>query len=167
MSEAEGVTEIVLGPGDLHFGDHLTRIRTLLGSCVAITLWHPGARIGGMCHYVMPTRHAGRPGRELSGKYADEALTILLHRIETTGTSPHDYQVKMFGGGNQFPDHGAPGADVASRNIEIGLHLLSDLGFQLTSMHLGGTGHRQVILDVRTGDVWVRHCELPEEMALP
>ena len=26
-------------------------------------------------------------------------------------------------------------------------------------MHLGGTGHRQVVLDVWSGDVWVRHVE--------
>lgn len=220
MTDPLGLLEVFLGPGDLYFGDQFTRIRTLLGSCVAITLWHPRALIGGMCHYMMPTRsHPGvqgpfpdplhshpageqvhhLPGRghrhgldhepgpahgsgsgsghgpdhgyELSGKYADEALLILLHEIEATSTSPHDYEVKMFGGGNQFPGQ-SPAVDVAARNIDAGLHLLAEHGLTLTSMHLGGTGHRQVILDVWSGDVWVRHSERVhdgrvEEMAWP
>jgi chemotaxis protein CheD len=31
-------------------------IRTVLGSCVSITLWHPVKRVGGMCHFLLPTR---------------------------------------------------------------------------------------------------------------
>ncbi len=168
-----GLVEVFLGPGDLYFGNRCTRIRTLLGSCVAITLWHPIALIGGMCHYMMPTRSRLGPGRELtyempdlSGKYADEALLILLHEIDAAATSPHDYQVKIFGGGNQFPDHTTHAVDVAARNIDAGLHLLAERGMTLTSMHLGGTGHRQVILDIWSGDVWVRHSEQVEGMAL-
>jgi chemotaxis protein CheD len=179
-----GLLEVFLGPGDLYFGDRDTRIRTLLGSCVAITLWHPVALIGGMCHYMMPTRdgpsapsqstlpderrprHA--PRHDLSGKYADEALMILLDEIRAARTSPHDYQVKMFGGGTQFPGHRATAVDVAARNIEAGLHLLAERGLgPPASMHLGGTGHRQVVLDVWSGSVWVRHRQLVEERALP
>jgi chemotaxis protein CheD len=192
-----GLLEVFLGPGDLYFGDRHTRIRTLLGSCVAITLWHPVALIGGMCHYMMPTRdgpsarapsaepapstapssgalpddHRPRraPHHDFCGKYADEALMILLDEIQAARTSPLDYQVKMFGGGTQFPGHqSASAVDVAARNIEAGLHLLAERGLSPpTSMHLGGTGHRQVVLDVWNGNVWVRHRQLVEERALP
>lgn len=167
MTDPVGLLEVFLGPGDLYFGDRCTRIRTLLGSCVAITLWHPVALIGGMCHYMMPTRHGHTAHHDLSGRYADEALTILLHEIHASHTSPHEYQVKMFGGGNQFPGHHAIAVDVATRNIDAGLHLLTEQGLELTSVHLGGTGHRQVVLDIWSGDVWVRHSERVEEMAWP
>jgi chemotaxis protein CheD len=76
--------DVFLGPGDLYFGDRTVRIRTLLGSCVAVTLWHPFARIGGMCHYVVPSRrHLGKTN-ELSGHYADEAIDLLLKEIHVT-----------------------------------------------------------------------------------
>lgn len=155
---AEPVLDIFLGPGDLYFGDRTTRIRTLLGSCVALTLWHPRARIGGMCHYVVPTRQSAAADGGLSGHYADEALLLLLQEIRQSGTSPKEYQVKMFGGGSQFA--ATTSLNVATRNVEFGLDLLRDHNLFLTSMHFGGTGHRQVILDVSTGDVWVRHVEL-------
>ncbi|MBL8511280.1 MAG: chemotaxis protein CheD, partial [Betaproteobacteria bacterium] len=56
MSDTSFVMDIFLQPGEFYFGDADTRIRTLLGSCVSITMWHPTRRIGGMCHYMLPTR---------------------------------------------------------------------------------------------------------------
>jgi len=157
--EPGGVLDVFLGPGELYFGDRNTRIRTLLGSCVALTLWHPFARLGGMCHYVVPSRSGAGPLHELEGRYADEALALLFAEIRTTATCPEEYEVKMFGGGSQFVGAAAAGMDVAARNVDAGLDLLHHYGLALTSMHLGGTGHRQVVLDVWSGDVWVRHVE--------
>jgi chemotaxis protein CheD len=160
MDEPESVLEIFLGPGDLYFGDRETRIRTLLGSCVAVTLWHPRALLGGMCHFVVPTRQLTGMHHELEGRYADEAFLMLLNEIRATSTSPDEYQVKMFGGGSQFTEMTGQVMDVAARNVDAGLELLRYHGLTLTSMHLGGTGHRQVVLDVWSGDVWLRHVEL-------
>jgi chemotaxis protein CheD len=163
MGEPDGLLEIFLRPGDLYFGDSSTRIRTLLGSCVAVTLWHPRALLGGMCHFVVPSRPAPEWPHELEGRYADEALLLLLHEIRATATSPGEYEVKMFGGGRQFSGISGRSLDVAARNVEAGLELLQLHGLSLTSMHLGGTGHRQVVLDVWSGDVWMRHVELAAE----
>ena len=118
---------------------------------------HPTGPDHWMCHYVVPTRRHLETPRELSGHYADEAIDILLQEIHATLTSPQDYQVKMFGGGSQFTDLTM---NVATKNVEAGLDLLKTHNLPLTSMHFGGTGHRQVILDVSTGDVWVRHVAL-------
>jgi chemotaxis protein CheD len=39
---------------------------------------------------------------------------------------PEEYEVKMFGGGNMFPNSlGTDGADVGTRNIESGRRLLN------------------------------------------
>ncbi len=187
MAERTGVLEVVLGPGDLYFGDRNTRIRTLLGSCVAITLWHPVAFIGGMCHYVNPSRGGGNPSRggganpgrgggvnpgraedvrpdELSGRYADEAMLMMLDRMRAAGTRPCEYQVKMFGAGAQFPYVPGGPADVPGRNIEAGLRLLAEHGITPVTTHLGGTGHRQVVLELWSGDVWLRHVARTEEL---
>src|SRR3954447_16549729 len=102
MRRPANLIEIFLQPGECYFGDRYTRIRTLLGSCVAITLWHPKLLIGGMCHYLLPQRPGAQPAI-LSGKYADEAMRLLLGEIKRANTSPQDYEVKMFGGGNMFP----------------------------------------------------------------
>ena len=155
------MADTFLNPGDFHFAAAGTRIRTVLGSCVAITLWHPRLRVGGMCHYLLAHRTA--PAADLpalSGRYADEAIQLFLREIDRNGTRPTDYQAKMFGGGDQFPDR-SPGRapQVSQENIATGMRLLRRHGFRLAAKHLGGTGSRQLVFDLATGDVWLQHRE--------
>ena len=115
---ADDIHEVFLQPGDFHFGGGRTRLSTLLGSCISITLWHPRRLIGGMCHYMLPgrSRAADAP---LDGRYADEALALFDQAVARVASRPADYQVKVFGGGNMLVHDGtAPQMmNIASRNI--------------------------------------------------
>lgn len=155
MSEPLHITDVFLQPGDCCFGDRRTRLRTLLGSCVAITLWHPRRHIGGMCHYMLPERAAGR-GTPLDGKYADEALTLLAREIARRGTALREYEIKLFGGGDMFPSAGrcAQGR-IGARNARFGKALLERQGLRAKASDLGGYGHRKLIFDLWSGHVWV------------
>lgn len=157
MSEpSDFLLEIFLQPGDFYFGDRETRIRTLLGSCVAITMWHPRLHIGGMCHYMVPRRGESGTG-EPDGRYADEAMHLFLKEIQRSGTRPRDYHVKLFGGGNMFPETYKQEQEmIGSKNALAGLELLEAHGFAIKAQSLGGVGHRNVIFDVWSGDVWVK-----------
>ena len=97
----DDILDVFLQPGDFHFGAGRTRISTLLGSCISITLWHPARLIGGMCHFMLPSR--GLPaGVPLDGRYADEALAMFDQAVAAALSRPADYQVKVFGGGNML-----------------------------------------------------------------
>ena len=145
---------VVLSPGEFFFSVHGEEIRTLLGSCVAITLWHPKRRVGGMCHYLLPS--AGKStGNTLDGRYGDQAMTLFMTELKRTRTEPRGYQVKIFGGGNMFPDTAISSA-VGDRNIEAAQQLLRKHGFRTPEAHVGCSGHRTVILDLATGDTWLR-----------
>ncbi|MFI5841311.1 chemotaxis protein CheD [Catenuloplanes sp. NPDC051500] len=149
------VAEVVLNPGEFYFGGADTRIHTLLGSCVSITLWHPRRQVGGMCHYMLPTRRLPGTLHRLDGRYADHAVRMFLHEIERQGTRPSEYVARMFGGGNQFPPAQRRGRapDIARDNIAAGLALLDRHGFHLAETHLGGRGARRLTFDIATGDV--------------
>lgn len=161
MNDADSILEIFLQPGEFYFGEDSTRVRTVLGSCVAMTLWHPRLRIGGMCHYMLPARPSGDGGESLDGRYADEAMQLFMRQLKASRTRPADFQVKLFGGGNMFAR--LPGSsrlrhmDISERNVEAGRALLKRHGFELTAEDLGGLGHRNVMLDLWSGDVWVKH----------
>lgn len=168
--------EIVLPPGAFRFAEGNTRIRTLLGSCVAIIFWHPTRRMGAMCHYLLASRPQGRE-KGLDGRYGEDALLMFLQEAWRRGTDPTDYVVKMVGGGNMFPAHSgqwpcrdAPCPEVidtcrnvACRNVQIGRALLDRHRIPVIAEHLGGSGHRNVIFDIATGDVWVRYNPLCAE----
>jgi chemotaxis protein CheD len=168
MELSAAVIDIFLQPGEIFFGDKDTRIRTILGSCVAITLWHPQLRIGGMCHFMLPARRPGKKVEALDGRYADEAMLLLLKEVVRAGTNPYQYEVKLFGGGNMFaPREQKKQMSVADRNIEAGRALVKQHGFTALVEHLGGRGHRQIIFEVGSGDVWVRQHVLVDTPPKP
>jgi chemotaxis protein CheD len=152
--------EIFLQPGDFYFGDEHTRIRTILGSCISITMWHPRLKQGGMCHYMLPERRANSP-RRLDGRYADDAIALFMRELLNNRTKPEDYEVKIFGGGRMFQRQRRvempKSMDVGTRNIEAGRRLLREHGFHIRAEHLAGDGHRNVIFDVASGNVWMKH----------
>jgi chemotaxis protein CheD len=164
MKKPAHVIEIFLPPGDFYFGDENTRIRTILGSCVSITMWHPTRLIGGMCHYMLPSR-AGAAVGALDGRYADEALQMFTHEIRAAKTRPSEYRVKLFGAGHMFPGVKNKGADksgpnVPDKNKAIAYALVEKHGLKIDAEDLGGDGHRQVLFDIWSGHAWVRKPDL-------
>lgn len=159
MSELpEAVDLVVLNTGDFHFGGGRTRISTLLGSCVSITLWHPRKRIGGMCHYMLTQRH--RPdGAALDGRFAAEAFELFLQQVKKHDTRPWEYQAKLFGGANMFGSDGAGQPDIGARNIDYGLSFLDAHHIALISRHVGGSGRRKLHFDLWNGSVWLAFPE--------
>jgi chemotaxis protein CheD len=155
--------EIFLNPGEYAVGDASCRIRTVLGSCVSIALWCASARVGAMSHCLLPTR--GRAGvdqvrglelLELDACYADEALRLMLHELARRQVQPAQCRAKIFGGGNMFPTQKGAGMPVGRRNGEAARDLLQAHGIEVASESLFGDGHRQVVFDVASGDVWAR-----------
>ena len=149
---------VTLDPGAFHFGRGHTRISTLLGSCISITLWHPLMRIGGMCHYMLAERPANNirsPQGALDGRYASEAFALFLQHIEAAGTAPSEYQAKLFGGGNMFAARGNGALGIGSRNIDYGRELLAVWHIDLIAEHVGGSGRRKLYFDLHSGHVWL------------
>ncbi|WP_199747227.1 chemotaxis protein CheD [Aerolutibacter ruishenii] len=148
-----------LQPAQVWFGGGAVQVRTILGSCVAITLWHPQRRIGGMCHFMLP-EHVGRQLAAPDPRYATDAVRLLLREVQASGCRASEFEAKLFGGGRMF--HGGNGnVGVQERNVDMARKLMSSHGFQVKAEHLGGYGHRQVLFDVASGDAWLKHTPLP------
>ena len=158
-----GIHEIFLHPGDFYFGDAETRIVTLLGSCVSITVWSPRLLVGGMCHFMLPSRGVIPEGAGYDGRYGDEAMLMLMKQIWNLGVKPSEFQAKVFGGANMFPLLCQTNEmNVGERNIEMALVLLDRYQIPIKAKHLGGDGHRKLMLDIWSGDVWLKHQSLSE-----
>ncbi|MCD1596786.1 hypothetical protein [Rheinheimera aquimaris] len=162
MTLCKNAAEIFLQPGEFYFAEAPLCIRTLLGSCIAITMWHPKRLIGGMCHYMLPGRKISR--NQLNGKYADEAMLLFNEHARLYNTRLQEYQVKLFGGGSMFvKPYQDPALDVAKNNVATAHRLLAHYGLELTAQHIGHQGYRNIIFDLNTGDVWMKHRNLMEQ----
>jgi chemotaxis protein CheD len=160
LTRLKDLIDVFLQPGELFVGDASFQIRTILGSCVSITLWHPLAHVGGMSHFLLPTRSVAVPEQVLDGRYGDEALQWMLTDLRASGVDPRQCQAKIFGGGNMFPGQTRASAmTVGQRNGEAARRLLQNLGIDAVSESLFGMGHRQIIFNVNNGDVWMRQVQ--------
>lgn len=152
--------ETVLQPGEWFAGAAPHRVRTLLGSCIAITMWHPDRRVGAMCHFLLPGRGGSR-GRAGDARFGDEALALMIGRLAEMRVDSRQCQAKIFGGGNMFPRQFGEGAvTIGHQNGEAARRLLDERHIEVVSESLYGIGHRQIIFDVATGAVWVRHVKV-------
>ncbi len=157
---AQDIKQITLGPGELFFGKGPLIAHTLLGSCVAISLWHPSTRIGGMCHYLLADRKSYlKNEHHQPGYYATDAISFFLDKIKTNKLSPSDFDVKMFGGGNMFEaiHNKVNVTNVANSNIYGGRKLLEHAGFKVQVEDVGGVRYRKIYFDLSCGDVWVQY----------
>ncbi|HEX7633942.1 MAG TPA: chemotaxis protein CheD [Noviherbaspirillum sp.] len=170
MDGDDGVIEIFLQPGEYFVGDADYRIRTLLGSCVSITLWHPHLRIGAMSHFLLASRPA-RAVPDFDARYGEEAMWLMARELERGGVLLSECQGKIFGGGDMFPHQvRSSGIHVGRRNGETARDLLYSYGVSLLSESLFGIGHRQIIFDIGSGDVWARQVQpvnFPQKKAMP
>ncbi|KDB51769.1 chemotaxis protein [Sphaerotilus natans subsp. natans DSM 6575] len=140
--------------GQLYFGTQAGTVKTLLGSCVALVLWHPQRRIGAMCHYLLPCRQRG--GGMPDARFGDEAIGLLLQAIGRSSTRPADFQTHLYGGADTMPGRDGPNFNIGERNIAIGCELIDRHGFDLQAVDVGDFVPRTVVLDLHEGRIAVR-----------
>jgi chemotaxis protein CheD len=167
--------DVFLQPGEYCVGGAAHRIRTVLGSCVSVTLWDPASRVGAMSHFLLATRGVrskridcvrGLDLLTLDARYGDEALRLMLHDLALRKVAPTACRAKIFGGGNMFPhDHAGGAPAIGRRNGEAARGLLQEHGIEIESESLFGDGHRQIAFDVETGHVWARQISPPHAAA--
>lgn len=146
---------LFIKPAGWFFGSGKCRIETVLGSCVTITLWHPAQKLGGLCHFMLPSRLRDAL-QKLSGRYGEEAVLWMKGQAWANGVDIRDCEAKLFGGAQVLVGtkghHG-----VGVRNIRFAEECLRAEGVTVVSCDLGGQGHRYLRFDLSNGDVWVRH----------
>lgn len=163
MPRSSRPTDVILQPGEFAVGQGTCRLRTMLGSCVAITLWHPLRRVGAMSHFLLANRGSQSPDKNLDARYGDEALALMLQKLSALQVDGAACVAKIFGGANMFQrDIAAAGPAVGRRNGEAARQLLALHGIAVQGEHLFGEGHRQIVFDIACGSVWVR--QVPPEL---
>jgi chemotaxis protein CheD len=154
-AQARPGTELMLMPGELYVGADPARIRTLLGSCVAVTVWHATRRIGGMCHFLLPTRNrtGSKADGRADGRYGDEAVAALVQALKAHGLQPSECTAHLYGGADTMADSTGVKFNVGERNIEQGWSLIDRHGFNLDGVDVGDNVPRTVLLALATGEV--------------
>ncbi len=153
--------KVFLHPGEFCFTKNQSHIHTLLGSCISITLWHPKLHIGGMCHFTLPRYPGARTeDRERDGRYADDVMFMFQREVIKNRTKLTEYEAKIFGGGNMMKTKGQNTEDsIGTKNATAAMTLLMKENVDILVAHVGEFGHRRIVFDTGSGNVWVRHID--------
>lgn len=144
--------EIFLKPGDIAVSTEPARITTVLGSCIAVTIFDKRKKIGGMCHYYLPSAN----GKDLSGlpyKYGEEAVPSLLKELKKRGSSPQDLEAKIIGGANVIAPEGGSELQVGAANAKLAKEILKKFNITIVAEATGGLKGRKIRLYTETGAI--------------
>jgi chemotaxis protein CheD len=155
MHNRQAALEIFLQPGEYFVSGGDTRIRTLLGSCVSVTIWHPELRVGAMSHFLLPERARRHTDGAPDGRYADEGMMLMIGELAALDVPVAGCVAKLFGGGDMFPANSQAGA-VGRKNVQAARRMLAARNIPIVSSSVYGSGHRSIIFDIPSGDVWSR-----------
>jgi len=130
-----------------------------LGSCVAVCLWEPKARVAGLLHFLLPdsTLNPARAERE-PAVFADTGIAQLFHAAYGLGAHKARCQIRLVGGAEiGGPKPTAEGVfNVGRRNVIAARGILWRNGVLVDGEDIGGTAPRTLAVSVTDGRVTVK-----------
>lgn len=149
------MSDIFLLPGEFYFGKDYKTVKTLLGSCVSITMWNERLKVGGMCHFKLPER-LNKDSGKLDGNYGDEALLLFMDGLKKFNLKPAEMTVGVFGAGNMFADIvKEDGNSIGMQNVKLAHRCLLKRGFKISHESFGGEISRKIAFEIESGEVKV------------
>ena len=128
-----------------------TLVTVGLGSCVAIVLHDPVARVGGMAHILLPSPALARRDNNVA-KFPQTAVPRLLELMAEAGASPRRITARLAGGASMFASLAPPGTiQMGERNVVACRQVLNSHGVPLVNQAVGGDFGRTVRLRVSDG----------------
>ena len=125
-----------------------------LGSCVAIAIHDPVAKVGALAHVLLPEAVRGHRV-DNRARYAKTAVPLLLEEMRALGaTGP--YVAKLAGGAGLFGAILARSGTVGARNVEASRAALAAARVSVLAEDVGGESGRTVTFDVASGKLRVR-----------
>ncbi|HMQ52709.1 MAG TPA: chemotaxis protein CheD [Anaerolineae bacterium] len=129
-----------------------------LGSCVAVCIYDPIKKVGGMIHSLLPTAN-GQNGIEATNpaKYVDQGVPRLLDSVLALGAQPNRLVVRIAGGAQMLAAPGlSDSLNIGQRNALAAEAALRTLGLRVRNQDTGGKAGRTVKLYVTDGQVTVK-----------
>jgi len=163
--------QVNLKSGDLIITSEPKWVITVLGSCVAVTMFCIRPRLAAICHAMLPQPRPNtlnaQPHPAERFRYVSHALPQMVEKFIAKRIAASEIEVKLFGGANILHANCDPHQDhwVGNANVAAARQYLDDCQFSVAAENVGGTQGCKIIFNTRTGEVL--HKTLHREMTLP
>jgi len=153
-----GDTRLVVGIGEFA----VTRqpgasiVTHALGSCIAVCIWDPAARVAGLLHFLLPDSKINpERARVQVGTFADSGIPALFQEAYKLGLDKKRCEVRLAGGAEIAASASPSNLQVGKRNILAARNLLWRNGVMIRAEATGGAIPRTVRISVDDGRVEV------------
>ncbi len=142
------VRRVYLQPGELHLAGEPAVVSTVLGSCVALTIWDPVSHSAAVSHCVLPG--CGRPGEERApGRYVRCCVPRMLSWFDRRKIQRDRLKIQLIGGATGLFQ---PGATVGEQNVAAAIEAVSHAGLDIRDRFVGGRNGRKLVFHSASGE---------------
>lgn len=131
--------------------DQQRPIATLLGSCIAVCLYEPRLKFGGMNHFMLPNSSPDKAQDDLLR--GDYSMEVLVNAMMAKGAQKTRLIAKVFGGGNPVS---AIRMSIGEHNARFAREWLAREGIAVQACDVGGPWSRKVLFDPHSGVAWCK-----------
>jgi len=160
------MADLVVGISDLKVSSNPadSMITYALGSCIAVAVYDPAAKVGGLLHYMLPdsTLDAAR-AKDTPAMFADTGIPLLFKSCYKMGADKKRMVVKVAGGASILDESNF--FRIGQKNIMAMRKLFWSNNVLIDAEDTGKNVNRTVRLDMSTGKVTVKRAGgQPEEL---
>jgi len=158
-----------LKPGEVLVSRNPVLVTTVLGSCVAVTMYSPRQAVGAICHAMLPGNNGGQTQDLL---YVDTAVRYIYSKMVKYGAID-DMVVKLFGGAQVLDaaNYSSTRLTVGEQNVARAEEAFKALGLTVSKFDIGGVRGRKLFFSIKNGDVYLRkmgpRCDLIDRELTP
>lgn len=158
---------LYLKQGEMSILEHPALVSTILGSCVAVTLYNKRLGIAAISHALLPhckhheyinnvndllTDDCSRCAEAF--KYVDCSVSMMVEAFARFGIRPGETQVQLYGGAKMFiAGNEKTNLPVGFQNSAVAEKVIADHGLTLLTSDIGGSVGRKIYFDTQTGKV--------------
>lgn len=145
------IRTVFLQPGELFVDEQPAVVQTILGSCVAVTMFCTRGKFGGICHALLPSGATDSPTR-----YVEGAIRLLVDKMLQHGSRINWLESKLFGGARVLTTTNSQRPTVGDQNVACATELLHRLKLPLAAVDTGGVRGRRLYFNSGSGEVYLR-----------
>ena len=138
-------------------------VTTLLGSCVAITMFDPHSCTGGICHALLPScpNLSGCDGNCAEKfRFVDCCIKWMLDKFLSFGCAIDQLRLKCFGGSSlSAKGFTNKSINVGFQNLRAAQKTLDFFGLHPVAWDVGGLEGRKIIFYSHKGEVLVKKIQ--------
>ena len=153
------MADLVVGISDLKVSSNPadSMITYALGSCIAVAVYDPAAKVGGLLHYMLPdsTLDAAR-AKDTPAMFADTGIPLLFKSCYKMGADKKRMVVKVAGGASILDESNF--FRIGQKNIMAMRKLFWSNNVLIDAEDTGKNFNRTVRIDLGTGKFYIKRA---------